>query len=102
MEVWDTLDTCYDRPDKYIAEALKPIIKFRKFRAFENRTIREFYSLLRSTMLGARRVGLLHRLSSDQTLPGIMAWMPLNDWKQWVRERAFVGRGRDGRCFVDQ
>ncbi len=23
-EVWDTLDTCYDRPDKYISEALDP------------------------------------------------------------------------------
>jgi hypothetical protein len=23
-KVWDTLDICYDRPEKYIAEALEP------------------------------------------------------------------------------
>ncbi len=57
QEVWDTLDTCYDRPKKYIAEALDPIIKFRKYRAFEHRAIREFYSLLRSAILGAWKVG---------------------------------------------
>jgi hypothetical protein len=63
QEVWDTLDTCYDRPEKYFAEALEPIIEFRKYGVFENGTIREFYSLLRSTMLGTRRAGLLHRWS---------------------------------------
>jgi hypothetical protein len=61
QEIWDTLDTCYDWPEKYIAEALEPVIKFRKYGVFENGTIREFYSLLRSTMLGTRRAGLLHR-----------------------------------------
>jgi hypothetical protein len=62
QEVWDTLDTCYDRPEKHIAEALEPMYsKFRKYGAFENGTIREFYSLLRSTMLETRRAGLLHR-----------------------------------------
>jgi hypothetical protein len=29
-EIWDTLDTCFDRPEKYIAEALDPIVKFSK------------------------------------------------------------------------
>jgi hypothetical protein len=42
QEVLDTFDTCYDWPGKYIAEALKPIFKFRKYRAFENGMIREF------------------------------------------------------------
>jgi hypothetical protein len=37
-------------------------IKFRRYRAFENGAIRELYYLLRSTMLGARRAGLLHHL----------------------------------------
>jgi hypothetical protein len=82
------IDTCYDRLEKYIAEALEPIIKFRRYRAFKNGTIREFYFLLRSTMVGARRAGLLHRPINDQTLPSmsIMAQLPLNDWKQWARE----------------
>jgi hypothetical protein len=29
QEAWDTLDTCFDRPEKYTAEALDPINKFR-------------------------------------------------------------------------
>jgi hypothetical protein len=53
QELWDTLDICYDRPEKYIAEAFEPFVKFRRYRAFEKGAIREFYSLLRSTMLGA-------------------------------------------------
>jgi hypothetical protein len=37
--------------------------------------------------LGARKVGLLHRLINDQTLPSILAKMPPNDWHQWAKER---------------
>jgi hypothetical protein len=29
-EIWDTLDTCYERPEKYMEEALKPILEFTK------------------------------------------------------------------------
>ncbi len=32
-EAWDTLNTCFDRPDKYISEALDPVIKFRSYKA---------------------------------------------------------------------
>ncbi len=28
QEAWDTLDTCFDRPERYILEALEPITKF--------------------------------------------------------------------------
>jgi hypothetical protein len=63
--VWDTLNTCYDCPEKYIPEALDPIIKFQKYMANEHAEIREFYSLLRAAMMGARRACLLHRLIND-------------------------------------
>jgi hypothetical protein len=59
-EAWGTLDTCFDRPEKYITEALDPVIKFRSYKAFDNGAIREFYSLLRAAMMGARKAGLLH------------------------------------------
>jgi hypothetical protein len=87
QEAWSTLDTCFDRPEKYIAEALNPVIKFRNYKAFDNGAIREFYSLLRAAMMGTRKAGLLHRLVNDQTLPSIRAKMPPNDWHQWARER---------------
>jgi hypothetical protein len=31
-KVWNMLNTCYNRPEKYIAETLEPIIKFRNTR----------------------------------------------------------------------
>jgi hypothetical protein len=86
-EAWGTLDTCFDRPEKYIAEALEPIVKFRSYKVFDNGAIREFYSLLRAAMMGARKARLLHRLVNNQTLPRILAKMPPNDWRQWARER---------------
>ncbi len=49
--------------------------------------MREFCSLLRSAMIGARKAGLLHHLINNQTLPGILAQMPTGDWKQWAKER---------------
>ncbi len=60
---WDTLNTCFDRPDKYISEALDPVIKFRNYKAFDSGAIREFYSLLRAAMMGARKAGLLRQRS---------------------------------------
>jgi hypothetical protein len=86
-EAWNTLDTCFDWPEKYIAEALDPVVKFRGYKAFDNSAIREFYSLLRAAMMGARKAGLLSRLINDQTLPGILAKMPPSDWRS-VGERA--------------
>jgi hypothetical protein len=86
-EVWSTLDTCYDRPDKYISEALDPVVRFRSYKAFDSGAFREFYSLLRAAMMGAKKAGLLSRLINDQTLPGILAKMPPTDWRQWARER---------------
>jgi hypothetical protein len=39
-EIWDTLDTCSERPEKYTEEALKPILEFRRYRMFDNGAIR--------------------------------------------------------------
>ncbi len=86
-EVWDTLNTCYDRPDRYISEALDPVVKFRVYKPFDSGAIREFYSLLRAAMMGARKAGMLGQLINDQSLPGILARMPPMDWQQWARER---------------
>jgi hypothetical protein len=86
-EAWNTLDTCFDRPEKYISEALDPVVKFRSYKAFDNGVIREFYSLLRAAMMGARKAGLPNRLINAQTVPGILAKMPPADWRQWAKER---------------
>ncbi len=86
-EVWDTLNTCYDRPDRYISEALDPVVKFRVYKPFDSGATREFYSLLRAAMMGAWKAGVLGRLINDQRLPGILARMPPMDWQQWARER---------------
>jgi hypothetical protein len=86
-EVWDTLDTCYDRPDRYISEALDPVVKFRAYKLFDSGAVREFYSLLRAAMMGARKAGMLGRLINYQTLSNILSRMPPMDWRQWAREK---------------
>ncbi len=87
QEAWGTLDTCFDHPEKYILEAIEPIIKFSGYKSLDNGAVREFHSLLRSAMMGARKAGLLHLLTNYQTLPGILAKMPTSDWKQWAKEK---------------
>jgi hypothetical protein len=77
----------------------------RSYKAYDNGAVREFYSLLRSAMMGARKAGLLHRLINDQTLPGILAKMPTGNWKQWAKERPVWIRGMVEApfwTFVDQ
>ncbi len=104
-EAWGMLDTCFDRPKKYIIEALDPITKFKGYKAFDSGAVREFYSLLRAGMMGARKAGLLHRLINDQTLPGILARMPANAWRQWAKERPiWIGNVVEEAfwTFVDQ
>ncbi len=71
-EAWNTLDTCFDWPEKYISKALDPVVKFRSYKAFDNGAIRKFYSILRAAMMGAWKAGLLGHLINDQTLPAFL------------------------------
>jgi hypothetical protein len=81
------LETCYERLEKYMTEALKPILKFRKYRIyFYNAAVREFYSLLRAAVKSTRTVGHL-RLKNDQMIPRIMGRMLHADWKEWATNR---------------
>jgi hypothetical protein len=47
-EAWDTLNTCYDRPNKYISEALDPVIKFRAYKAFDSGAVKGVVSSVRA------------------------------------------------------
>jgi hypothetical protein len=86
-EMWETLDTCYERPDKYAEEALRPIVDFRRYKIADSAAVREFYSLLRAAIKGARKIGRVELLINDQTIPRIMNKMPHNDWKEWATKR---------------
>jgi hypothetical protein len=83
-EMWDTLDTCYERPGKYAEEALQPIVDFRRYKVFDSMAVREFYSLVRAAIRGARKIGRIELLLNDQTIPRIMSKMPPSDWKEWA------------------
>jgi hypothetical protein len=98
-EIWDTMDTCYKRPEKYMEEALKPILKFRKYREFDNGAISEFYSILRAAIKGVRGIGRVDLLISDQTIPKIIGKMPFADWKEWATKRPKWIRGDLGVAF---
>jgi hypothetical protein len=86
-EMWETLDTCSERPDKYAEEALKPIADFRRYKIIDSAAVREFYSLVRAAIKGARRIGRVELLVNDQTIPKIMSRMPPSDWKEWATKR---------------
>jgi hypothetical protein len=86
-EMWDTLDTYYERAEKYMKEAFQPVLEFRKYKACDSSTVREFYSILRAAIKGARSIGRLDLLINDQAVPRIMGKMPYADWKEWATRR---------------
>ncbi len=86
-EIWETLDTCYERPEKYMEEVLRPIVEFRRYKITDSAAVREFYSLLRAAIKGAKGIGRLGLLINDQTVPKIMSKMPYTDWKEWATKR---------------
>ncbi len=87
QEIWETLDTCYERLEKYMEEALRPIVDFRRYKITDSAAVREFYSLLRAAIKGAKGIGRLSLLINDQTVPKIMSKMPYTDWKEWATKR---------------
>ncbi len=86
-EIWETLDTCYERPEQYIEDVLRPIVEFKRYKVINSAAVREFYSLLRAAIKGAKGMGRLGLLINDQTVPKIMSKMPYIDWKGWATRR---------------
>jgi hypothetical protein len=86
-EIWKTLNTCYERPEKYMEEVLRPIVEFRRYKVIDSAAVREFYSLLRAAIKGAKGIERLSLLINDQTVPKIMSKMPHTDWKEWATKR---------------
>jgi hypothetical protein len=76
QEIWETLDNCFERPEKYMEEVLRPIVEFRRYKVNDSAVVREFYSLLRAPIKGAKGIGRLGLLINDQTVPKIMGKMP--------------------------
>ncbi len=66
---------------------------FRRYKVYDSMAVREFYSLVRAAIRGARKVGRIELLLNDQTIPRIMSKMPPSDWKEWAT-RTPPGRGR--------
>jgi hypothetical protein len=99
QEIWETLDTCFERPEKYMEEVLRPIVEFKKHRVTDSSAVREFYSLLRAAIKGAKGIGRLGLLINDQTIPRIMGKMPYTDWKEWATRRPEWMREDLGTAF---
>ncbi len=68
-------------------EGLKPILEFRKYKAYDNGAIREFYLILQMAIKGAKAICRVDLLINDQTVPKIMGKMPFADWKEWAIRR---------------
>ncbi len=63
------------------------IVEFRRYKVMDSAAVREFYSLLRAVIMGAKGIGRLNLLINDQTVPKIMSKMPYTDWKEWATKR---------------
>jgi hypothetical protein len=98
-EIWDTLDTCYERQEEYMSEALKPIIEFRRHKMVDSVAIRELFSLLRVAIKSAKNVGHFKLLINDWTIPNIMGKIFHIDWKQWVISCPKVNEKRNRRSL---
>jgi hypothetical protein len=68
-------------------EVLRPVVEFRRYKVADSAAVREFYSLLRAAIKGAKGLGRLSLLINDQTIPRIMGKMPYTDWKEWATRR---------------
>jgi hypothetical protein len=79
--------------------SLWPILEFRKYRVFDSSAVREFYSILRAAIKGARSIGRLDLLVNDQTVPRIMGKMPYTDWREWATKRPEWVREDLGTAF---
>jgi hypothetical protein len=92
------MDTCYKRPEKYITEALKPVVELRKYKVANIQySCQRFLLIAERGLSGAKAVGHLKMLINEQTLPSIMEKMPAADWQQgainrptWVKEEVEV------------
>jgi hypothetical protein len=82
-----------------MAEALKPILKFRKYKVYDNGAIREFYLILRAAIKGAKAIGRVELLTNDQTVPKIMRKMPFADWKERASRRPEWAHEELGAAF---
>jgi hypothetical protein len=80
-------------------EALWPILEFRKYRVFDSSAVREFYSVLRAAIKGARSIGRLDLLVNGQMVPRIIGKMPYTDWREWVTKRPEWVREDLGTAF---
>jgi hypothetical protein len=56
-EMWETLDTCYERPDKYVEEALRPIVDFRRYKIADSAAVREILLASESCNQGGQEDG---------------------------------------------
>jgi hypothetical protein len=72
-EMWSTLDKCCKGPEKYISQALGPVIEFRKYTMARQCSYqRILLSAQGCNQRGARAVGHKKLLINKQTLLGIM------------------------------
>ncbi len=86
-EIWQTMDTYYERPDKNIAEAQKPLV-ISEHEVADSAVVRDFFLLLRVAIFESKAVGHLKKLINTQTLLSIMGKILAADCEQWAIKRS--------------
>ncbi len=77
------------------------MVDFRRYKVGDSAAVREFYSLVRAAIKGARKIGRIELLINDQTIPKIMGKMPPADWKEWATRRLDWARQDATLAFED-
>ncbi len=73
LEIWNTQDVCYERPEKCVMEVLLLVVSFRRYKAFVNTAIR-------ATIIRAKSVSILKILINEMSLIAIMGRMLAADF----------------------
>jgi hypothetical protein len=76
-------------------------VDFRRYKVIDSAAVREFYSLVRAAIKGARKIGRIELLINDQTIPKIMGKMPPADWREWATRRPDWARQDATLAFED-
>jgi hypothetical protein len=73
------MDSCYEKPKKFMSEVPQPVTEFRKYKISVNAAIGKFCALLRAAIKEARSVGHLKLPINKQALRSIIGKMPIED-----------------------
>jgi hypothetical protein len=82
--MWKTVDTCYQRPKKYISEVLQSVTNSEKNQDVRQHGYQRILLPAKSCHQRGQSRGSPETAHEQANSPGIIGKMPVADWKQWA------------------